>query len=95
MRGIPQASILGQVFFNIFINDMDSGIKCSLKKFANDNKLSGGADTVEGRDAIQRHLDRLENCILMRFNKSMCKAPIAAFLYLRESYKQKEDQLFT
>ena len=77
------------------LNDIDDGLECTFSKFADDNKLSGGADTVEGRDAIQRHLDRLENCILMRFNKSMCKAPIAAFLYLRESYKQKEDQLFT
>ena len=57
---IPQGLVLGLALFNIFVGNMDSGIECTLSKFANNIKLSDVADTLKGRDAIQRDLDRLE-----------------------------------
>lgn len=47
-------SILDLILFNIFLNDLDDRVECTLSNFADDTKLGRVADIPEGHAAIQR-----------------------------------------
>lgn len=62
--------------FYIIINDPDEVIKGTISQFADDTKLDGSVDLLEGRRALQRNLDRLDksgNIKDMRFSKALCQ----------------------
>lgn len=54
MCDIPQGSVLGWVLFNACVSDKNSETESTLSRFADDTKLQGAVNTLEGWDVIQR-----------------------------------------
>ena len=59
------------MLFNIFINDVDIGIKCTFSKLADGIRMNGAVNTIEEKEAIQRDVDNKKwaQKNLTRFNK--------------------------
>lgn len=82
-------SIRGQILFNVFINDVYSGIECTFSRFEDDAKLSYAVDMLKGRDAIQSNCEEQAYVNLIKFNKAKCKVPYLSWGNLQYQYRHR------
>lgn len=68
--------------------------RSTVRKFADDLKLSSAVDTTEGQDATQRDLGKLEKSVyknLIKFNKSKCNVLHLGQGTPRQGYRLREE----
>ncbi|KAJ7397320.1 rna-directed dna polymerase from mobile element jockey-like [Pitangus sulphuratus] len=62
--------------FNVFINDLDVELEGILSKFADDTKVRGTVNFLEGNEVLQRDPEKPEDWAItnhMKFNKGKCR----------------------
>ena len=72
---VPQGSVLSQILFLVFINDLPEHIKSKVRLFADDTAVYLAASNLEYAQILQEDLDRLAKWSLewdMEFNPSKC-----------------------
>lgn len=75
---VPQGSFLGSALFSVLINDLDTGAEHTLSKLVDSTNLVGVVNSLKGRGALQRDLDRLQHWAITKctkFNTSKCRIP--------------------
>ena len=73
--GVPQGTILGPMFFLLFVNDMPDVVSSTAKMFADDTKLYRNIYSANDCKDLQEDLNALSawsHHWLLRFNASKC-----------------------
>lgn len=66
------------ILFNIFANDLEQLMEHTLTKPVDDTRVGGTVDRLEGRAAIQKDRNELEewaNRNFMKFKEGICRVP--------------------
>lgn len=58
--GIPHCTVSGPVLVKPFTDDLKEDVDSCLSQLADDAKLGRGVVLLEGREALQKDLDRLD-----------------------------------
>lgn len=76
--------------------EIDNRIESAVSSSADDTRLSGAVTMLEGRDATQRDLDKLEKCVSVNFtwfSKARCKVLYVCWGSLHCQYRLGDDRV--
>ena len=59
ISGVPQGTVLGPLFFLLYINDLPDSIKCKIGLFADDSIVYNNIISVTDCKILQSDLDAL------------------------------------
>ena len=81
ISGVPQGSVLGPLFFIIFINDITDAVKNSkLKLYADDSKVAHFTNRRGNCLGLQEDLNNIFDwCNIWQLNLSLAKCSIIRF----------------
>lgn len=60
MGGFPLGAVFQIALYNVFVGNMDNGTESTLSIFADDTKMCGAINTLDGKNALQRDFGKLE-----------------------------------
>ena len=73
--GVPQGSVLGPIFFLVYINDIDEGLISKINKFADDSKVMKIVNNNDDIEMLKSDISKLFQWSVdweMQFNVDKC-----------------------
>ena len=94
--GVHQGSVLGSLLFLVYINDLEKGIKSSIKFFADDTLFSSVYDPKISADELNHYLQQISQWAFqwkMSFNPDPT-TPAEEIIFSRKLNQQEHPPLF-
>ena len=88
--------MLGPILFLIYINDLETGLRSTISKFADDTKVGRRALTRKECEAIQNDLSKIIQCSeqwQIPFNLEKCKIMHFGTVNSNYMYKMRGESL--
>ena len=96
ISGVPQGSVLGPLLFIIYINDIETGVKSTLSKFADDCKIKKKVENVVDATEVQTDLNTLVKWSekwQMSFHPDKCKVLHLGYNNQKNKYYIKDAEI--